>query len=39
VQAKFNITLSDFEVENMVVGQKVSESIEITATLRGSNAK
>jgi polyisoprenoid-binding protein YceI len=39
VQAKFNIILSDFEVENMVVGQKVSESIEITATLRGSNAK
>jgi len=39
VQAKFNITLSDFEVENMVVGQKVSESIEITVTLRGSNAK
>ena len=39
VQAKFNISLSDFEVENMVVGQKVSESIEITATLRGSNAK
>ena len=39
VQAKFNIALSDFEVENMVVGQKVSENIEITATLRGSNAK
>jgi polyisoprenoid-binding protein YceI len=39
VQAKFNIALSDFEVENMIVGQKVSENIEITATLRGSNAK
>ena len=39
VQAKFNITLSDFEVENMVVGQKVADEIEITATLRGSNAK
>jgi polyisoprenoid-binding protein YceI len=39
VQAKFIITLSDFEVENMVVGQKVADTIEITATLRGSNAK
>jgi polyisoprenoid-binding protein YceI len=39
VQAKFNIALSDYGVENMIVGQKVSENIEITATLRGSNAK
>jgi polyisoprenoid-binding protein YceI len=39
VQAKFNVTLSDFEVENMIVGQKVADTIEITATLRGSNAK
>lgn len=39
VQAKFNIKLSDFNVNNMVIGQKVSENIEITATLRGSNAK
>ncbi len=39
VQAKFNILLSDYEVENMIVGQKVSEDIEITVTLRGSNAK
>ena len=39
VQAKFNILLSDFEVENMIVGQKVADNIEITATLRGSNAK
>ncbi len=39
VQAKFNIALSDHGVENMIVGQKVSENIEITATLRGSNAK
>lgn len=39
VMAKFNIKLSDFDVENMLVGQKVSEDIEITATLRGSNAK
>jgi len=39
VQAKFIIALSDFDVENMIVGQKVSENIEITATLRGSNAR
>lgn len=39
VQAKFNINLSEYDVNNMVVGQKVSENIEITATLRGSNAK
>lgn len=39
VQAKFNIALSDFDVENMIVGQKVADEIEITATLRGSNAK
>lgn len=39
VQAKFNILLSDYNVENMIVGQKVSENIEITATLRGSNKK
>jgi len=39
VLAKFNIALSDFDVENMVVGQKVADEIEITATLRGSNAK
>jgi len=39
VQAKFNISLSDYNVENMIVGQKVADNIEITATLRGSNAK
>ncbi|MBE0572915.1 MAG: YceI family protein [Ignavibacteriaceae bacterium] len=39
VQAKFNIALSEFDIENMVVGQKVADEIEITATLRGSNAK
>jgi polyisoprenoid-binding protein YceI len=39
VQAKFNIALADFGVENMIVGQKVADEIEITATLRGSNAK
>lgn len=39
VEAKFNINLSDFEIDNLVLGQKVSENIEITATLVGSNAK
>jgi len=39
VQAKFNIALSEFDIENMVVGQKVADEIEITATLRGSNAR
>lgn len=39
VQAKFNISLSDYDIDNMIVGQKVADSIEITATLRGSNAK
>ena len=39
VQAKFNILLSEFNVENMIVGQKVADNIEIAATLRGSNAK
>jgi len=39
VQAKLNIKLSDFNVNNMIIGQKVSEDIEITVTLRGSNAK
>ncbi|MGD8305218.1 MAG: YceI family protein [Ignavibacteria bacterium] len=39
VEAKFNITLSDFGVENMLLGQKVSEKIEIMVTLVGSNAQ
>ena len=39
VEAKFNITLSDFEIENIVLGQKVSDKIEITAALVGSNAQ
>jgi polyisoprenoid-binding protein YceI len=39
VEAKFNINLSDFEVEHMVLGQKVAENIEVTATLVGSNAQ
>jgi polyisoprenoid-binding protein YceI len=39
VEAKFNITLSDYDVEHMVLGQKVSDKIEIKATMVGSNAK
>ncbi|MBT8386345.1 MAG: YceI family protein [Ignavibacteria bacterium] len=39
VQANFNITLSDYEVDNMVLGQKVSDNIEIGVNIVGSNAK
>jgi len=39
VQAKFNVKLSDYGVNNKVVGQKVSENIEIGVNLTGSNAK
>jgi polyisoprenoid-binding protein YceI len=39
VEAKFSIVLSDYEVDNMVLGSKVSDSIEITVTMVGSNAK
>jgi len=38
IQAKFNIVLSDYGVENMVVGQRVSDNIEISANIVGSNA-
>jgi polyisoprenoid-binding protein YceI len=39
VQAKFTVKLSDYGVNNKVVGQKVSENIEIGVNLTGSNAK
>ncbi len=39
VEAKFSIVLTDYEVENMVLGQKVSDSIDITVTMVGSNVK
>jgi polyisoprenoid-binding protein YceI len=39
VQAMFNIKLSDYNVENMVLGQKVSDSIEVGVNIVGSNAK
>ncbi len=39
VEGKFSITLSDYEVDNMVLGAKVSDNIDITVTMVGSNAK
>jgi polyisoprenoid-binding protein YceI len=39
VQAKFNILLSEFDVDNMVLGQKVSDDIEVSVNIVGSNAK
>lgn len=39
VQATFNITLSDYEIDNMVLGQKVSDNIEVGVNIVGSNAK
>jgi polyisoprenoid-binding protein YceI len=39
VNAKFNVKLSDYGVNNKVVGQKVSENIEVNVNVVGSNAK
>ena len=39
VQAKFNVKLSDYSVDNKLVGQKVSEDIEVNVNVVGSNAK
>lgn len=39
VQAKFNIVLSEFNVKNQILGEKVSDKIEITVNIVGSNAK
>lgn len=39
VQAKFNVKLSDYGVNNKLVGQKVSEDIEVSVNIVGSNAK
>lgn len=39
VQAKFNVKLSDFKVDNKLVGQKVSEDIEVNVNVVGSSAK
>lgn len=39
VQAKFNVKLSDYGINNKLVGQKVAEDIEISVNIVGSNAK
>jgi len=38
VQATFNIVLSDYDIDNMIVGQKVADDIEINVNIVGSNA-
>jgi polyisoprenoid-binding protein YceI len=37
VKAKFNIKLSDFGVQNMALGKRVADEIEITINIVGSN--
>jgi hypothetical protein len=37
VRAKFNIRLSDFGVQHMVLGKRVSDEIEISVNIVGSN--
>jgi polyisoprenoid-binding protein YceI len=39
VQTKFDVKLSDYGVNNKLVGQKVAEDIEISVNIVGSNAK
>jgi polyisoprenoid-binding protein YceI len=39
VNSKFNIKLSDYGINNQIVGQKVSQNIEINVNIVGSNAK
>jgi len=38
VQASFNVNLSDYDIENMIIGQKVAEEIKIDINMVGSNA-
>ena len=38
VKAKFNINLSDYGVSHMLIGKRVSEEVEITANIIGTNA-
>ena len=38
VKAKFNINLSDYGVRHMLIGNRVSEEVEITANIIGTNA-
>ncbi len=37
VKAKFNINLSDYGVRHMLIGKRVSEEVEITANIIGTN--
>ncbi|MCG6914029.1 YceI family protein [bacterium BMS3Abin03] len=39
VEAKFTITLSDYDVDNIVLGRKVSDKIDVTVNLVGSSGK
>ena len=39
VEAKFTITLSDYDVDNIVLGRKVSDKIDITVNIVGSSSK
>ena len=38
VQATFNIILSDYDIDNMVIGQKMADNIEIRVNIVGSSA-
>ena len=38
VQATFNITLSDYDIDNMVIGQKMADNIEIKVNIVGSSS-
>lgn len=37
VRAKFNVKLSDYKIENQVIGNKVAEDIEVGVNIVGSN--
>jgi polyisoprenoid-binding protein YceI len=39
VQTKFNIKLSDYNISNKLIGQKVAENVEVTVNIVGSNGK
>ena len=38
-RASFGVKLSDFEVENNIIGNKVADDIEVGINMVGSNAK
>ncbi len=37
VRAKFSVKLSDFDVDNVVIGNKVAENIDVTVNMVGTN--